>query len=214
MNKGYSFVEALIVAVILSAVLAAIFGIAYQAQSSFDVERRFTETSQHARIALDEITRYIRQAGNDPYPKEGTPFPAVTWISSNEIEVRSDITGSHDNITGDPDKKLDSPMEHVGIRYVGGQVQIRDYALDTGWEVLAENVTVPPGEKFFTCFDSAGNETTDSDKITSVAVAMTANSAAGVGGRVNSITYRSRVFIRSKTFDIFDYTPQQTGAEE
>ena len=124
--KGFSIVEALIVVAILSVVLGAIFGIAYKAQVSFDAEKRFTETSQHARIAMDEIVRYVRQAGNDPFPKDGFSYPAVELLNgnSNQIVVRSDITGSYPNpgsATGDPDHLLNSPMEDVTIQYVPNQ---------------------------------------------------------------------------------------------
>ncbi len=207
-TKGYSIVEALIVVAILSVVLSAIFGIAYQAQRSFDAEKRFTETSQHARVAMDEIVRYIRQAGNDPWPKEGTPIVAVDRVSNNQIIVRSDITGSYPtpgSQTGDPDKLLNSPMEDVTIRYDSGAktVSIQDNRAGGGFQVLADNIEVPSNESFFKCYDSAGAETSVSNEIVSVEVTMAAKTPPRAGNRVNTVTYRSHVFIRSKAFDVF-----------
>jgi len=205
MNKGFSVVEALIVVAILGVVLGSIFGIAYQAQRSFDAEKRFTETSQHARVAMDEIVRYIRQAGNDPYPKEGTPFPAVEVVTGNVINVRSDITGSYDGVTGDPDKLLNSPMEDVTIRYDSGAktVSIQDNRAGGGFQVLADHIEVPSGESFFGFFDSSGGATTDPKKIVSVQVTMAAKTPPRAGSKINTVTYRSHVFIRSKAFDVF-----------
>jgi len=204
--KGFSIVEALIVVAILSVVLGAIFGIAYKAQVSFDAEKRFTETSQHARIAMDEIVRYIRQAGNDPFPKDGISYLAVERLSGNEINVRSDITGSYDGDTGDPDHLLTGPMEFVTIRY-NPTNGIRSIAIEDhhggGSQVLADNIDVPSGDSFFKFYDSAGNLTTDSTKIVSVEVTMAAKTPPRPGSGVNTVTYRSHVFIRSKAFDVF-----------
>ncbi|MFB3904330.1 MAG: PilW family protein [Acidobacteriota bacterium] len=202
--KGFSFLEVLIVVAILSVVLSAIFGIAYQAQRSFDEEKRFTETSQHARVAMDEIVRYIRQAGNDPYPKEGTPFPAIEiGLGGNQITVRSDITGSYDGRTGDPDKALNSPMEDVTIKFESGTVWIQDNRTGGGFQPLADNIETPPGETFFKFYDSAGNQTTVNDQIVSVEVAIAAKTPPRAGNMRNTVTYRSHVFIRSKAFDVF-----------
>ncbi|RPI27032.1 MAG: type II secretion system protein [Acidobacteria bacterium] len=210
MNRGFSLVEALIVVAVISIVLGSIFGIAYQAQMSFDAEKRFTETSQHARIAMDEITRYIRQAGNNPNPKTFN-LQAVQYHGPSSIELWTDITGSHDGVTGDPDRSTNSPLEHVMISYLPGAgnnrgtVTIRDYAvaLGTDDQILAENVDLPDGTPFFQCFDTSGTATTTSNDIVSIEVTMRASTPERMGGRVNSVTYRSHVFIRSKTFDVF-----------
>jgi type II secretory pathway pseudopilin PulG len=206
MNKrlrGFSLIEALIVTATLSLILGAIFGVAYKAQVSFDAEKRFTETSQRARIAMDEIVRYIRQAGNDPFPKDGFSFLAVERVSGSEINVRSDITGSYDGQTGDPDHVLTSPMEDVTIRYdsVAKQISIIDH--HGPLQTLGDNIEIPSGESFFQCYDSAGNLTTVSSDIVSVEVTMAAKTPPRAGSGINTVTYRSHVFIRSKSFDVF-----------
>lgn len=208
MNKGFSVVEALIVAAILAVVLGSIFGIAYQAQMSFDSEKRFNETSQHARVAMDEIVRYIRQAGNDPFPKEGAPFLPVTIDGPNQITLRSDITGSYDGQKGDPDKLLNSKMENVTITYTGYQILIHDNTTGGFTWPLADHIELPAGESFFKFYDSNGVQTNSSNQVASVAVTIVAKTPQRGAGRVNSVTYRSQVFIRSKAFDVFAYPPK------
>ncbi len=208
MKKGFSLIEALFVVLTLSAVLGSIFGIAYKAQVSFDEEKRFTEASQHARIATDEITRYIRQAGNDPLKclktLPGGPYPGVERISSQQIRIRTDITGSYNGPgarTGDPDGKLLSPFEDVTIGYDPGskRVYLIDHALGATPQILADNI-----DNFgFLVQDSSGGPPATNFDIAAVDVLMVAKAPRRAANRISSVRYRSHVFVRSKTFDVF-----------
>ncbi len=204
MKKGFSLVEALLVVAILTIVLGSIFGIAYKAQVSFDEEKRFTETSQEARVATDEITRYIRQAGNDPRKFLKTHnIPGVKRVGLQEIRISTDITGSYNGpggTTGDPDGKLDSPLEDVTIKFVGRQVQLMDRVASPGnWQILADNI-----EKFELVFqDSTGGPAATDFDIAAVDVLLVAQAPRRAANRINTVRYRSHVFVRSKTFDVF-----------
>lgn len=207
-NKGFSLIEALFVTVTLSLVLGSIFGIAYKAQVSFDEEKRFTETSQHARVAVDEITRYIRQAGNDPKKcmktLPGGPFPAVQRIGAQQIRVRTDITGSYhgpEAPTGDPDGKLKSPYEDVTIGFTQGQVYLIDNNDPSAnkTQILADNIA----NFGFLFHNSVGGAPANDFDIAAVDVLMDARAPQRGANRISSIRYRSHVFIRSKTFDVF-----------
>lgn len=203
MNKGFSFIEVMVVTAILSVVLGAIFAVAYQAQMSFESEKQFTDTSQQARMALDQIVRHVRQAGNDPlgYLK-GHSIPAVHVGSSSSATINSDITGSFDGTTGDPDGALNSPLEIVSVNYNSSLKRVTiDINDGRGPQTMADNI-----EAFnLRYFDKLGAETTVSADVTAVRVEMTAatDRPDRRTGKQNSVTLRSDVFIRSKSFDMF-----------
>jgi len=94
-RRGFSFLELLIVTAIFTVIVAASLSLAHKAQFSFRSERDFTETSEQARIAMDQIVRYLRQAGNDPTGElKKAGIEAVVVSSGSRIEINSDITGS------------------------------------------------------------------------------------------------------------------------
>jgi prepilin-type N-terminal cleavage/methylation domain-containing protein len=204
MNKGFSFIELMIVTLIITGVLAAIFTIAYQTQLSFDSEKQFTETSQHARVTMDQIVRYLRQAGNDPleYMKSHN-IPAVQVMGDNHVIINSDVTGSYDGTTGDPDGALDSPFEIVTVRYNPGFSQVTmDLNDGNGPQIMADHISAFR----MRFFDSNGAATMVSSQVAAVEVEMTANTGRvdRRTGRVNAVSFRSEVFVRSKSFDLFD----------
>lgn len=216
MKKGFSLVEALFVIVVLSLVLGSIFGIAYKAQVSFDEEKRFTETSQHARIATDEITRYIRQAGNEPPIRQpdgtmrqalknatGGPYPAIQRISAQQIRIRTDITGSFlgpGAATGDPDGELRSAFEDVTIGFSQGSVYLIDHVTAPGTpQILADNIA----NFGFLFLNNNGAAPANDFDVAAVDVLMDARAPARGANRISSVRYRSHVFVRSKTFDVF-----------
>jgi type II secretory pathway pseudopilin PulG len=210
MKKGFSLIEALFVVITVTLVLGGIFGVAYKAQVSFDEERRFTETSQQARVAIDEITRYIRQAGNDPLKclKSGPsgPLPAIQRDSVQQIQIRTDITGSYHGPgapTGDPDGKLLSPFEWVTIGYNSGTKQV--YLIDHNLPAASQTQVLADGiANFgFSCQNSAGGLAANDFDIAAVDVLIVAKTQRRSVNRINTVRYRSHVFIRSKTFDVF-----------
>jgi prepilin-type N-terminal cleavage/methylation domain-containing protein len=210
MKKGFSLVEALLVTAILSIILGAVFGIAYQAQRSFQSEREYAETTQHARVAMDQIIRYVRQAGNDPLEvMEGSNTPPVEILSDGggegqtQFRINSDITGSSDdNLTGDPDGGLTSPMEQVTVSYFPDSQQLlMDINDGNGSQLMADNIT----DFTIELFNSAGEATTDENAVVRVRVEMTAETANPDQrtGQVNSVTFTSDVYIRNRGYNLF-----------
>lgn len=203
MKKGFTLLEMIIVITIITAVLGAVFSVAYRTQTAFESEKQFTETSQQARVTMDQIVRYLRQAGNDPteYLKDND-IPAVRIIA-NGVVINSDITGSFDGVTGDPDGALDSPFEVVTVRYNSQRDEVEmDLNDNTGFHVVADNIVAFN----MVFFDDTGTVTADSSEVAAVQIGMTANTARKDRrtGRINSVSYRSDVFVRSKSFDLFD----------
>jgi type II secretory pathway pseudopilin PulG len=64
--RGFSLIEALVVALIFSVVTGAIFGLLSVAQTRFKMESEFLDTFQGGRVALDQMIRDIHSAGYPP----------------------------------------------------------------------------------------------------------------------------------------------------
>ena len=136
----------------------------------------------------------------------GGPLPAIHKTDAQHIDIRADITGSFHGpgaTTGDPDGELSSPFEWVTIGYSSGsqQVTLTDHnlPLDSRTQILADHIT----SFAFACQNSAGSLAASDGEIAAVDVLMVADAPRRGANRVSSVRYRSRVFIRSKTFDVF-----------
>lgn len=206
MNRGYSLLEVLIVTIVLVIVTAAIFPLLYQGQQSFRGEKQFAEATQEARVALDQISRYIRQAGNDPL--EATSVAPIEILSTGHIRINSDITGSvasttgnSKESTGDPNGSLNSIYERVEVRYDSTRQEIY---LDVGYgeELLASNMS----SFNLTFFDASGNTTSNPASIVRARIEMVAETEYDDPrtGRISSITLASDVFIRNQAFQLFE----------
>ncbi len=192
---------------ILSIMTGALMTVMYQAQHSYRSQEDLMEVTQTARVAMNQITRYLRQAGNDPLESAFAIATPVQIQGSGHITINSDITGSvasttgnSKESTGDPDGILDSIYEQVEVRYDSGSEQL---LIDIGYgeQVLAENVS----GLTLTYFDLDGNETTNPDAIAKVKVELVAETEDPDQrtGNVSSLTLVSEVFIRSQSFDPF-----------
>lgn len=205
MNRGFSFIEVMVVTAILVIALGAVFSLAVQSQRSFQSERQLNEATQQARLAFNQITRYIRQAGNDPL--DAMTVPAIEILGPGHIRINSDITGSQPSVTGnalertgDPDGLLTSIHERVTIRHNSGTQTL---FIDVGYgeEATATGIS----DLSFTFLNGAGLETTNGYEIAEVRMEMEAETAREslTTGRISSITMASSVFIRSQSFELF-----------
>ena len=206
-QSGFTLFELLIVIGIISLVTGAIFTLTYQGQRSFQSEAELNEATRQARVAMDQIVRYLRQAGNAPV----TPLPvqAIVPLGGGSIQINSDITGSVPSSTtdlrertGDPNGLLDSIHEVVTVLYDQND---REVSMDIGYGepvVVAENVSALN----FTFYDAAGNETANPASIVRVRVEMVAETGKELmsSGDISSVTFESNVFLRSKAFNLFE----------
>lgn len=208
MKKGFSLLEAMIAIAVFSLVSAGILSVLFQGQVSFQSQREMTRTSEQARIAMDQMVRFLRYAGNDPlnYMK-ASGIPPVEILNQGHIRINSDVTGSIPSSTanpkestGEPDGTLSSINERVEFRYdAAGQRLFVD--IGYGESLLADRV----GFFEFEFLDTAGNETVNSDDVATVKIRMMANTREEVQrGKVNRITLHSDVFLRSKAFNPFE----------
>lgn len=146
MNQGFSYFEMLIVLFVLFVVGGSLSSTLNQGQEVYAAEKNRSQDTHQARVALDIIASYLRQAGNDPYRYlDLNDIPAVEYDpEAQELRMRSDITGSDASTTsnpaestGDPDGSLDSIHEDVTVALQGS-----DLTLDIGYgpEVLARDI--------------------------------------------------------------------------
>jgi prepilin-type N-terminal cleavage/methylation domain-containing protein len=205
MNRGFSFLEVLVVTAILVLALGAVFSIAVQSQRSFQSERQMNEATQQARLAFNQIIRYTRQAGNDPF--DAMTVPPIEILGSGHVRINSDVTGSQPSVTGnamertgDPDGLLNSIHERVTVRHHPGSQTL---FIDVGYGEEATASGISGLE--FTFLDRAGLETSNGFEVAEVRIEMVAETPRVnlSTGRVNSITLASSVFLRSKSFELF-----------
>lgn len=201
---GFSLTELLIAFAIVAFVMGAVLMILSQSQASYVAQTEQAERVQEMRVALDQITRVLRQAGNDPFRALTVP-PVVPGQSS--VQIHADISGSIPSVTGnplertgDPDGLLNSIYEVVTVSYDPWNRQV---LCDVGYgpQVTAEEVD----SLQFTYYDINGAATTDPLRIARVKVTM-AGRAADPDQMTNhrsTVTLESDVFIRSRAPQIF-----------
>jgi prepilin-type N-terminal cleavage/methylation domain-containing protein len=199
-RRGFTLTEVAITVAVLAILTGPLVVVFHQSQASFQAQTQQAELVQQMRIAMDQIVRCIRQAGNQPVAEVGAP---LSILGSGHIRLASDLTGSVASVTGnpadstgDPDGELNSLYEIVTFRHSG---QERRIFADIGYgeAVLAEGIL----SLDFLFFDLEGNETTDPDAISMVQVRITGETRNPDMQRRQpyAITLQSDVFIRSRT---------------
>ncbi len=206
-RRGFTLLEAMIALAVFSLVAAGALSVLFQGQNTFQSQRDMNRASEQARIAMDQIVRYLRYAGNDPlgYMKVND-VPAVEILGPGHIRINSDFTGSIPSVTanpmdstGDPDGTLTSAHERVEFRYdpTGERLFIN---VGYGESLLAERI----GFFEMEFLDAAGQATTQSADVARVKVRLMAVTRAEIrSGVANRLTLHSDVFLRSKTFNPF-----------
>jgi len=203
-SAGFTLIEMLIAFAIVGFVMGAVLMILSQSQSTYVAQTEQAEQMQKMRIALDQITRALRQAGNDPL-KALTVAPVVPGQGS--VLIHADISGSVPSTTGnplertgDPDGLLNTIYEVVTVTYDPWNRQV---LCDVGYgsQVTAEDID----SLTFTFYDINGAVTPDPARIARVKVAMAGRAAQAdqMTNHHSTLTLESDVFIRSQAPQIF-----------
>jgi len=196
-QRGFSLLELMISVTILTLVSGSVL-LFMKNQQSYRAEQTYATAVENARIAIDTICRYLRQAGNNP---QAATFIPLSY-SSNTLTIRSDLTGSKASgnpldSSGDPDKQLTAAFEQITVKYESDTHRI---LLDVGYgeDTLADNIS----GLAFQFLDSTGTATADMAQVSEVTVTMKADSSESDSrtGKHNSITLTSRAFLRSRGF--------------
>lgn len=198
-QRGFTLVELLISVAILAIITGAIITLVAKNQERYAAEEDYNVTVQNARGALDLISRYIRQAGNNPQAAVFVPFSS----DGASLTMRSDLTGSKNaanplDATGDPDGQLTAAYEVITVRFGSGSIFIN---VGYGEEVMATNVN----NLQFTFYTSSGATTVDPAQAFSINVRIEALSARNdpETRKKNAITLSETIFIRAKNYTPF-----------
>jgi prepilin-type N-terminal cleavage/methylation domain-containing protein len=162
-QSGFTLIEMLMVMLLLSIVVGAVFSQIERAQVRYRVEDQKVDLTQEEREFIDQFTRDLHQAGFPSAPMFGGVGTAnqvalgVTTLTSNDIVIEGDVDG-------------DGAVDTVEYSYFDG----------SGWassapnpcpcirrSQLAKGATGPAttytqvqnvlGTSFFTAFDISGN---------------------------------------------------------
>ena len=170
-ESGFSLVEFFLSAAILLVISQAVFGALNRIQQTASCQAEVQAVVDNTRNALRLVERCIRQAGNDPH-KIG--FEAISIVSSSEVRIRSDITGSAGRNKGDPDGDLNDSRENVSIRYNGNKKRLEMISGNGPAQVIAENIT----HLSMKYFDADGDPTNSGSLVRKITVNL-----AGAGFR-------------------------------
>jgi len=227
-SRGFTLVELLIATAVLAVIGGGIFTLLNQSQRSYGSQQDMTEVVQQARLAMDQITTYLRRAGNDPqkiFETWGVPatipfghgtgpgshagiFP-IEVNSAQHILIHSDVTGAvgvGSTASGDPDGTIDNLYEKVVVRYDSVTRNLyMDIADGSGEQLYADNIS----SFAFTFYDLAGtlitNPANNEVAITRAHVQLRAEAKDPdpESGKVQTLTLESDVMLRSKSFSPF-----------
>ena len=165
-QSGFTLIEMLMVVLLLSIVVGAVFSQIERAQVRYRVEDQKVDLTQQEREFIDQFTRDLHQAGYPSAPMYGGSATAnqvalgITSLSSNDIVVEGDVDG-------------DGAVDVVEYSYFDGSGWsssapnpcpcIRRSQLAKGAAGPATTYTQVQnviGTSFFTAFDIGGNTIT------------------------------------------------------
>ena len=168
-ESGFSLIEFMVSAVILLVLSISIFGALNEIQCAAVHQAETQAALDNARIALQVVERCIRQAGNDPY-RNG--FDTISIVSSTEVRIRSDITGSAgpgDPNKGDPDGDTNDSGENLVIRYNNTRQRLEMISRNGPAQIIADNIS----SFSLQYFDADGNTTLVGNTVRKITVTIT-----------------------------------------
>ena len=96
-EHGFTLVELLLALVVTIMVVGGATMLAGQMQGAYRAQMESATAQQDARYAIEQVERYLRAAGNNPYRLETTPCPAAgTPVAA--IRLDPDGDGANDDI--------------------------------------------------------------------------------------------------------------------
>ena len=191
-ERGFTLVEFMIAAAIMTAVLGGTVMLASQMQQAYSTQLDDATVEEEVRFSLDWIAQALRNAGSNPYTI--SPFTPIDVSADGEsITLLADINP--------PDGLTTGENENVTIAFDAGAMAItRDDNSAVGDpEVMTEPVI---SGLLFTLFDSAGNALVDGQEglATFVHVRVTGQSQAfnTFLGEGRTMTLETEVRVRTR----------------
>ena len=208
--RGFTLVEFMIAALIMTAVLGGTVMLASQLQQGYTTQLDDVVVEQEVRYALDWVARILRSAGSNPYslltsdcPSVGTPFEAIRIDpdgdgEDDDIRIQADISPPN-NLLGGAVGVCDEAGEDVTIAHdaAASTITLEDNNVDLAPEAMTEPII---SELVFTYLTSARNVTTNPDLVSYVQVEMTGRSKAynAILGEHPDTTLTTEVHVRTR----------------
>jgi prepilin-type N-terminal cleavage/methylation domain-containing protein len=171
-QSGFALTEFLITAAILLIVSSATFRMLTEIQHAGSYQSEVQFVLNNTRIAMQTVERYIRQAGNDPL---GTGIAGIAIVSAEEIQVRSDVTGSAapgNPDKGDPDGDTADSGESITIRLNNRTRSIEIVPEGGAAQVVAGFIS----GLSFQYYDATGHSTATSSEVRKVGITISGTS--------------------------------------
>jgi hypothetical protein len=172
LEAGFSLVEFAIACALLLVLSGAVFGMLAQTQVDAGHQGDVQAVNDDARHAMDSLSRYLHQAGNDPH---GTGLVGIEISGPTEVRLKSDLTGSEGPANpdkGDPDGDTLDAAEDVTIRYNAAARSIEVQPGGGTTQTLVNNVSAFSLQYF----DGSGGSTNSGAKVCKVRINLTATS--------------------------------------
>ena len=165
-EAGFSLAELLASTALMSVLMAATLTVLVAGQESYGLGAARIDAQQSARIALERMTRELREAGYDP---TGLGLPALVVAGPTRVAFQRDLNGNG---------VLDPTRERVTY-LLRGRVLRREAG--AGAQPIIEGVR----SLALTYFDRAGAETTEPARVTSIRIRLDVG-RAGPGALMES----------------------------
>jgi type II secretory pathway pseudopilin PulG len=171
-EAGFTLVEFLISCLVFLVVSAAVFIMASDLQNTAAYQAEMQLVAGNAQIALQTVARSIRQAGNNPL---GVNLAGVKIISSTEVQIQSDLTGSlgpGNPDKGDPDGDINDSGENITIRY-NKTARTLEYLVGGGaTQIIAGNIS----SFSLKYYDADGHQTVSGKDVRKIRIAVQSTS--------------------------------------
>lgn len=171
-QSGFTLAEFMVAVSILLVLSSVTFSMLAEIQQSGSYQAEMQAVMNNAQIAMQTAERYIRQAGNDPHE---IGITGITIVSSQEVKILSDITGSAGPANpdkGDPDGDIGDSGESVAIRFNARTRSLEVVSESGSAQVVAGSIS----GLSFRYYDADGNTTLSGGEVRKVGISVSASS--------------------------------------
>ncbi len=173
-DSGFTLAEFLISTLLLLIIAGAVFSLLGETQQTASYQTEVQAVMENARIAMDTVERYVRQAGNDP---KSIGFQGVSNMTSTSVTLKSDLTGSASSSgypdKGDPDGDTSDANEDATLQYNSTAKTLEVVPNGGSAQGVAGYIT----NFSLQYYDAAGAITTDGASVRKISVSIICTSA-------------------------------------
>lgn len=171
-DEGFTLVEFLAASAVLLVVAGSVFTVLADIQRTAGYQGEIQTVLENTRIAIDTVTRNIRQCGNDPL---GTGLEGIRIVDGSRVQLRSDLTGSAGPANpdkGDPDGDTLDANEDITLSHNRAARTLEIAGTSGAPQVVATNISALSLEYL----DGTGRATAAGNEVRSVRVSLTGTS--------------------------------------